>query len=114
MCNSPILYLSAIITLVLSTTGFAKNPPPKPTFPEQALGKKVQGEKALEVLGSKLPEVAAWYGMAPKDFAKLLKTDRTAWLDKTGRLYYNDDKPEPTGEQAEQNTTTPSAAPFPL
>ena len=114
MCNSPILYLSAIITLVLSTTGFAKNPPPKPTFPEQALGKKVQGEKALEVLGSKLPEVAAWYGMAPKDFAKLLKTDRTAWLDKTGRLYYIDDKPEPTGEQAEQNTTTPSAAPFPL
>lgn len=77
--------------------------PPKKPFPAVALEKKSRGEEAIRALGDRLPEVAAWYGMSPQDFAQMLRRDRHAWLDRGGRLFYVDDF-EPPPEMAEGST----------
>jgi hypothetical protein len=81
-------------------------------FPKLALPDRVYGEQAVAALGSRLPEVAAWYGMSTADFARILREDSTAWLDRDGRLFYV----EPAPEEAEPfNPTDPlQPALFPL
>ncbi len=113
--------LIGAILLALITSSAIANPPslansPSP-FPQQDLGKRVQGDQAITALGSKLDDVAAWYKMTPKDFAKLLRRDNTAWLDEKGRLFYIDNTPK-HGIKGNSSTTASteqaSAAPFPL
>jgi PKD repeat protein len=80
-------------------------------FPQLTLPAKAQGEQAIRALGARLPEVAAWYGMSVSDFARLLRSDTSAWLDKGGRLFYVEDFPEPA---LGSEPVTSEAAPFPL
>jgi len=81
-------------------------------FPKMTLPDRVYGEQAIAAVGSRLPEVAAWYGMSTADFARILREDSTAWLDRDGRLFYV----EPAPEEAEPfNPTDPlQPALFPL
>lgn len=72
---------------------------PKPPFPVISLPEMAQGEKAIQALAGKLPEVAAWYGMSSQEFAKIMREDPNAWLDKKGRLLYIDEFPEPAKEE---------------
>lgn len=89
----------------------ANTPSPKKPFPKIELSNRMQGSSAINALGARLPEVAAWYGMSTPEFAKLLRTDSSAWLDKQARLYFVDQFPEP----AESEPQGPAeAAPFPL
>lgn len=60
----------------------------KPDFPTTRLNKHEQGEAAIRALGSKLPEVAKWYGKTPEEFAATMRRDREARLDRDGRMYY--------------------------
>ncbi len=62
----------------------------KPPYPSLRLTAKSNGESAIAQLGDNLPAVAAFYGKTPAEFAKQLRTDRTAWLDKNGRLFYTE------------------------
>jgi PKD repeat protein len=63
-------------------------------FPRQSLHDRVYGEQAVAALGNRLPEVAAWYGMSTADFARMLREDSTAWLDRGGRLFYIEQAPQ--------------------
>jgi hypothetical protein len=70
-------------------------PPPKPPFPTLDLPESARGQRAIDLLGGRLPEFAAWYGKSPGEFAAILRRDRTAWLDRQGRVFYREDLEAP-------------------
>ncbi len=82
----------------------ADNPEASKPFPAIGLGKRMRGEQAVKALKDRLPEVAGKHGMTGARFAKMLREDRHAWLDKDARLFYIDDFPPPP-EQADAPTT---------
>jgi PKD repeat protein len=109
------------LTVTLATSSISANPPEsapgaavaaaRQTFPQVSLPARTYGEEAIAVLADKLPAVAAWYGMTTAEFARMLREDPTAWIDKQGRLLFVDQFPEP----AESEQTDPlQEAPFPL
>ena len=51
----------------------AKPPFPQLTLPDRASG----GQRAIDSLGTRLPEVAAWYGKSADEFKAMLLKDRT-------------------------------------
>jgi len=71
-------------------------PPEKPPFPNITLPARAQGQQALSQLGSRLPEVAAWYGMSVPQFSNMIRFDRTAWLDQRGRVFFEEEVELPT------------------
>lgn len=85
-------------------------PKPMPPFPAISLPENAQGEKAIKALAGKLPEVAAWYEMTPQQFAKMIRTDNSVWLDEKGRVFFIDVFPEPAPGEG---TSDVSEAPFP-
>ena len=91
-------------------------PAAKKPFPELNLPERARGDDAVQALGGKLPEVAAWYGMSTQEFARMLRQDRTAWLDRKGKLLFIDGfdaPPEAIGEVASTaNISTSVPAPL--
>lgn len=60
----------------------------QPAFPEIRLGiNEAAGQRAIDLLGAKFPEVAAWYGHTPQEFRAMLLNDKTLRIDKNGRLF---------------------------
>ncbi len=53
----------------------------KPNFPDLRFPDRAYGEEAINRLGDRLPEVAAWYGLSPSEFVSMLRKDSTAWID---------------------------------
>jgi PKD repeat protein len=86
-------------------------PAQKPPFPLLSLPEEARGQRAIELLGSRLPEVAAWYGKSPTEFAAIMQRDAHVWLDRNGRLFYRDDLEAPL---AADSTLTASGALAPL
>lgn len=76
-----------------STPG--RSPEQKPAFPAVELPEKARGQRAIELLGTRLPDVAAWYGKSPAEFAAILRRDRNAWVDRQGRVFYQEDLDAP-------------------
>ncbi|MDN3919418.1 PKD domain-containing protein [Roseateles violae] len=68
-----------------------KRPFPQITLPERQLG----GQRALDALGSRLPEVADWYGKSPDEFRALLLNDKRMRLDQRGRLFVVEELDQP-------------------
>lgn len=66
-------------------------------FPTITLPGNVNGQAAIDALGSNLPLVAQAYDMSAERLENILKTDQTAWIDQGGRLLYveSDTKPVP-------------------
>jgi PKD repeat protein len=78
---------------------------------------KARGQQAIDLLGSRLPEVAAAHGMSTAELAQRLRTDRTLWIDRNGRLLYIDEHlPPPAPANAAPAASSPSslASPAPL
>lgn len=74
----------------------AAAPPVRPPFPQiQLPERKSHGQRAIDLLGSRLPEVAAWYGKSPDEFRQLLLTDRRLKIDQRGRLFVEDELDAP-------------------
>lgn len=102
---------SGIIWLLLIAASLQAQPEypgkGKPPFPEVQIGRHVRGEEAIGALAGRLPEVAAWYGKTPSELARLLRHDRTLWVNPSGRLLYICELEEPleSGEVAESDTT---------
>ena len=69
----------------------AKPPFPQFTLPDRASG----GQRAIDLLGPRLPEVAAWYGKSADEFKAMLMQDRTLRLDRRGRLFVVDELDQP-------------------
>ena len=102
--RGPMLYGFIFSLVWVALTGFWSSPVfsadhVKPTFPIISLPEKAQGDKAIQALAGKLSEVAAWYGMSTQEFARIMREDPNAWLDKKGRLLYIDEFPEPAQEE---------------
>ncbi|QYF95010.1 PKD domain-containing protein [Massilia sp. PAMC28688] len=66
----------------------------KPAFPVLNLGSASHGQEALSRLGGRLPQVAAYYGKTPAEFARQMREDKSTRLDKHGRLFHME---EPAG-----------------
>ena len=69
-----------LIAAALATPAWAQSnrssAPPKPPFPVLELPEKARGQRAIDLLGGRLPELAAWYGKSPAEFAAILRRDR--------------------------------------
>lgn len=68
-----------------------KGPFPQITLPDRQSG----GQRAIDLLGDRLPDVAAWYRKSPDEFKSLLLNDRRMRLDQRGRLFSVDDLDAP-------------------
>jgi PKD repeat protein len=77
----------------------------KPAFPEINLPEKARGDRAIQLLGARLPEVAAWYGKSPAEFASILRRDRMAIIDRKGRMLYEEEIEPPTGTVGSPTST---------
>ena len=69
----------------------AKRSFPPLTLPDRASS----GQRAIDLLDSRLPEVAAWYGKSAGEFKAMLLKDRTLRLDRRGRLFVVDELDQP-------------------
>lgn len=76
----------------------------KTHFPTLKLKGHERGETAVRSLGTRLPEVAKWYGKTPEEFAATLRRDRHARIDRDGRLLYVDEFPAAVEEAAGEPT----------
>lgn len=65
---------------------------------DQILGQATQGKSALATVKPRLAELAGRNGLTEQKLLGILATDKSAWLDKDGRLFYQ----EPAASKAEQ------------
>jgi PKD repeat protein len=66
---------------------------------------KSHGQRAIDLLGSRLPEVAAWYRKSPEQLRAMLRSDRLLKVDRQGRLFVEEELTAPLA------STAPAAAP---
>lgn len=57
------------------------------TFPPLRLDQPVRGAAVIDALGSRLPELALWYGKSVEDLDGILRTDTDVWADASGHLF---------------------------
>ncbi len=111
--TAALLGIAALVPgVALAQTGAARNvtlPKTTKAFPALRIDEMSNGDRAVSNLGSRLPEIAAFYGKTTAEFAKQLRTDRSAWIDKTGRLVFIEH-----GLTSSGSDLTPSGAVFPL
>lgn len=79
----------------------------------QVLAAPSRGPRAVRALGDRLPAVARRNGLTPRRLSSILEQDRTAWLDRQGRLYYVEPL-APTQARALAQAPATAAAPYPL
>ncbi|MFC6158066.1 M12 family metallo-peptidase [Kribbella jiaozuonensis] len=92
------------VAVVVSNQADAQQPAPLPI--DQLLGQELQGKAALGRVQSRLPEVASRNGVPATQLERILATDKTAWLDHGGKLFYR----EPVATATERKS---AAAPSP-
>ena len=80
--------VAALCVSAVSTVVSAQPGPPLANLPAPA-----RGEAALEALAATLPAVAAAHGKTVAEFARILREDRTAWVDRSGRLFFIEEVP---------------------
>lgn len=102
--------------LLVACSGLAQaqvQPVARPPFPQINLPEQARSQRALQLLGTRLPELAAWYGMTAAELARQFRTDRTLWIDRRGRLLHIEEFPVPAGSTTSSTTATVAAAPYP-
>ncbi len=67
-------------------------------YPEIALPEESQGQRAIDLLGTKLPDVAAWHNKTEEQLRALLLREKTLWVDRRGRLFNKDSPPPPKSQ----------------
>ncbi|HPU50029.1 MAG TPA: zinc-dependent metalloprotease family protein, partial [Burkholderiaceae bacterium] len=102
--------LTAVTMSAAQTTPAARPPMPQIQLPEFS-----NGQRAIDLLGARLPEVAAHYRKTPGEFAANLRRDRTARLDRQGRLFHVEEFVVPQGATTAGAAATPgTTASYPL
>jgi PKD repeat protein len=100
------LGLAAMATVAISVSAQTSQPhPAKPPFPQIDLPSKARGAQAIQALGGRLPDVAAWYGKTPAEFSAILRRDRMAIIDRKGRMLYEEEIEPPTGSVGSLTST---------
>jgi PKD repeat protein len=98
--------LAMMATFAIGVSAQPSRPhPPKPPFPQVELPQKARGERAIQLLGARMPDVAAWYGKSPAEFAAILRRDQMAWIDRSGRMLYEEEVEPPTGTAGSLTST---------
>lgn len=70
----------------------------RPAFPEIDLPEReASGQRAVDLLGARLPSVAAWYGRSPDEFRRQLLGDKTQRINRKGRLFVVEELHKPRG-----------------
>jgi|JI10StandDraft_1071094.scaffolds.fasta_scaffold30075_3 PKD repeat protein len=100
--NTLLAGLLAALTLGSALAADPANPaarrihPARSAFPLLDLGiERAKGQRAVDLLGSRLEAVAAWYGKSADEFAAMLVLDRTLRLDRRGRLFVEEELSAP-------------------
>jgi autotransporter-associated beta strand protein len=103
------------LLVALTHSGSAQSAPAlPPNFPGGIqLPARARGEDAITKLGSRLPEVAAFYRKNPEELRGLLRQDHTLWVDPQGRLLYICDFQIAEAPVTGQNIGTTDPSPFP-
>lgn len=93
----PLLALLCLMTLGFATpAAWAQGRAERPPFPLLNLPEaKAHGARAIELLGDRLPEVAAFYGKTADQLRALLELDRRLKVDRRGRLFYEEELERP-------------------
>ncbi len=79
----------------------------KAPFPLLLLAdRQAGGQRAIDLLGSRLDEVAAWYGKSPDEFRAKLLNDRRMRIDQRGRVHFVDDLDAPLPASAAPSVST--------
>ncbi|MES2468896.1 MAG: PKD domain-containing protein [Verrucomicrobiota bacterium] len=81
----PVLLLASLAAAM--SVSSAQNAP-EPVFPALNLGKGARGAAIISALGTRLPEVARFYGMTEPELGALCLRDRDLRADRSGRLLY--------------------------
>ncbi len=103
LLSSP--WLSRAAESAAAAAAAQQHHPAKAVFPAVALPEaKARGQRAIDLLGARLPEIAAWYGKSPEEFRALLTKDHRLRIDRGGRLFVEDELEAPLaatpGEQS--------------
>ncbi len=86
--------LPSLAALLMSTSSHAQPAPLRPALPLLGLADaKSEGQRAIDLLGARLAEVAAYYGKSADEFRAMLLADRLLKLDRNGRLFVEDELP---------------------
>jgi len=92
--------LIALLATALPALGEHSLPPGFPSNIQ--MGGVVQGEGAINSLGNRLPEVAAFYRKSPDELRALFRSDHSLKADPQGQLFYVCDAP-PEAKAAESD-----------
>jgi len=93
----------------------ARPHPARPAFPLLNLPDAVsKGQRAVDLLGDRLPEVAAWYRKSPDEFRAMLQNDLRLRIDRRGRLYVEDELDAPLAATAAPASSVQNGALLPL
>ncbi len=105
----PLLAAAAITLGAMPALAQAPSPPPQARgqFPSLALPDRSQGDEAIARLGNRLPDVAAFYGMSVTQFVAMLRYDRSVWLDRRGRVYFEEEVRLPAEGSSAPEATDP-------
>jgi PKD repeat protein len=89
----PLLAAALAATLIAGgALAQGRSAPTKPAFPPLLLPEaKASGQRAIDLLGDRLPEVAAWYRKSPDELRALLLNDRMLKIDRRGRLFVEEE-----------------------
>jgi PKD repeat protein len=88
------LLVAALAAALTTGSAFAqgRSAEMKPPFPQLQLPEpKAHGQRAIDLLGDRLPEVAAWYRKSPDELRALLLNDRMLKIDRRGRLFVEEE-----------------------
>ena len=109
-------WLLPVLACVAATLSPAQSQALAQTGPDQLrLDAPARGQRALDALGNDVATAAAANGMTGHELRELVLGDDTAWLDKTGRVFFKDPLPSGTVDAGELEPPAQAVAdPFAL
>lgn len=93
--------MSGLLFAALGVQAAGSNKPVVPqldrgSFPTVKLAdRQSSGQRAVDLLGTRLPEVAAWYRQSPDQFKAMMLNDKRLRLDQQGRVFVVEDLQQP-------------------